>query len=825
MADAQGGPRRVEIDPERPPMDHDPRVDRPDAGVRELRLAVVCYGGVSLALYMSGITKEILKLVRASTALADPGNHGRNPFEAGTERVYWDLLSRIAADDVAGAPGGVSIRVVVDVISGTSAGGMNGVFLAKALAADRSQEPLRKLWFERGDIEVLLRGLGHRPRKLPKRLRDAWIATRIGTCLLRRRPPLRGDDFAVALHEALEEMDRHPRQQPPLRLVPEDAQLELFVPVTDFYGHNRRIALYDPLFVQERAHRQLMEFRHGGAKDQFAPTYNHLLAFAARATASFPGAFPPVSFESYRGALRTRDGLAGLAGEVFPAGAKDGFRPEHAQFIDGGVLDNFPFGSSIDAIAAKQAHTEVDRRLLYLEPAPEDEVHASPSLPPAPGILRTAYGGYAGLPRKEPIVDDLLRLTKRNAEVLRLREVIESDFGTIKARVAHLLSKLGGAGGASALSAGERLAERRSEVESEALKEAGFASATYLRIRVRALADTCATEASKILGYPPDSAEATLVSRALRRWSAARKLPPEPPEPSSPTAQRMLFGCDLEYHERRVRFLIAAVNWLYPDAGTKGVPRRAWLDETKERLYGRVRELKALQASVAASPEVREVVEQLFGAENLEATVADDTALERFWESIEAGIAPHLPGIEAGINQDVFTFVRQVDDEVLRGDLLTRYLGFPFWDVLVYPLQAVSDLGERDHVEVYRMSPRDARLLAREGDRLAGEALYWFGAFFDRPGREGDYLKGRLHAVERLVGLLLDVPRVPATPGSATIAPAQDIVDGKTLVRECLPAFGAVLAEEQDKLGNARPMLEEMAQRVDALGPRAGPGA
>ena len=33
---------------------------------RELRLAVVMYGGVSLAVYMNGVTKELLNLVRAT---------------------------------------------------------------------------------------------------------------------------------------------------------------------------------------------------------------------------------------------------------------------------------------------------------------------------------------------------------------------------------------------------------------------------------------------------------------------------------------------------------------------------------------------------------------------------------------------------------------------------------------------------------------------------------------------------------------------------------------------------------------------------------------
>ena len=34
---------------------------------KELRLALVCYGGISLAVCMHGVSKEILKLARAST--------------------------------------------------------------------------------------------------------------------------------------------------------------------------------------------------------------------------------------------------------------------------------------------------------------------------------------------------------------------------------------------------------------------------------------------------------------------------------------------------------------------------------------------------------------------------------------------------------------------------------------------------------------------------------------------------------------------------------------------------------------------------------------
>src|SRR5262245_58380860 len=122
-----------------------------DSATRELRLALVLYGGVSLAIYMHGITKELLKLVAASRALdVDPEN---NPFPAQTtDHVYWETLRDLSEVS------GVRTRVVVDVIAGTSAGGINGVYLAKALAENLRQDELRDLWIGKGDIGILARG-------------------------------------------------------------------------------------------------------------------------------------------------------------------------------------------------------------------------------------------------------------------------------------------------------------------------------------------------------------------------------------------------------------------------------------------------------------------------------------------------------------------------------------------------------------------------------------------------------------------------------------------------------------------------------------------
>src|SRR4051812_22520158 len=121
-----------------------------DPDVVELRLALVCYGGVSLAIYMHGITREVQSLVAASNAYER--DRERNPFDAevDTAHAYYEALKARHAGT------GIRTRVVVDVIAGTSAGGINGVVLAKGLVCDAPQTALRDVWLEQGDISVLL---------------------------------------------------------------------------------------------------------------------------------------------------------------------------------------------------------------------------------------------------------------------------------------------------------------------------------------------------------------------------------------------------------------------------------------------------------------------------------------------------------------------------------------------------------------------------------------------------------------------------------------------------------------------------------------------
>ena len=79
------------------------------------------------------------------------------PQPEGTEAVYRRLgqLLPLGADNPPhDAP--VRTRFLVDLIAGTSAGGINGICLAKVLANETKIDGLKDLWLDQGDIATLM---------------------------------------------------------------------------------------------------------------------------------------------------------------------------------------------------------------------------------------------------------------------------------------------------------------------------------------------------------------------------------------------------------------------------------------------------------------------------------------------------------------------------------------------------------------------------------------------------------------------------------------------------------------------------------------------
>ena len=351
---------------------------------KELRLALVCYGGVSLAIYMHGVTKEILKLVRASkfyhehreqVKRQDLSYHDVNDDqqrETDSELVYFELLKAIGQK--------LDLRVIVDVIAGASAGGINGIVLARALAHDLSIDSHRSMWLELADITELMdaKHMAGRWSKaylqpllwqinrgtLQKIDSDHEVRSKVSTFLRSRwfRPPFSGERFSTMLLDAFHTMDS---QSTTASLLPSGHQLDLFVTLTDFYGYSQSVALHDPPLIDEREHRHVLKFSYLQRKD--GQIYSELdqqhipgLAFAARATSSYAGAFPPVQVSEIEKALAAR-------GEAWPnrqafmlkqfrAMYESGGNPLQASFIDGGVLNNKPFAEAIQALSGRPAH-------------------------------------------------------------------------------------------------------------------------------------------------------------------------------------------------------------------------------------------------------------------------------------------------------------------------------------------------------------------------------------------------------------------------------------------------------------------------------------
>ncbi len=106
-------------------------------------------GGTSLAVWMGGVTAEIHRLVSSRPTIAPPERPvHKAPDPDPVLDAYRCLLEL------------TKTRAQVDVITGTSAGGLNGTLLAAAwrLAVPPAAfDDIRTTWLDTGDLDRLLR--------------------------------------------------------------------------------------------------------------------------------------------------------------------------------------------------------------------------------------------------------------------------------------------------------------------------------------------------------------------------------------------------------------------------------------------------------------------------------------------------------------------------------------------------------------------------------------------------------------------------------------------------------------------------------------------
>ena len=353
---------------------------------REVRLALVLNGGVSLAIWIGGVTKEIDQL-RLSSEL-----DGRRDDLGPTGELYQELMAILAQ------------QARVDVISGASAGGINGILLSSAIFSGSGlPESLREIWIGLGDFRSLLRSPSDRD------------------------PPslMKGDQVVLGkLRETIAEIYAGSRG----RKRPSEG-VYLYVTATDLLGKWLTFQDTTGRAFQELDHRRVLEFTHRRGQEYSdgrpatksrlrdvpmradPPVYfvdgdaPELLARAGRATSSFPVAFEP----------------HGLAFK----GERPEDVPDERWLIDGGVLDNQPFNPVLDRISMLPSELPVRRVVAYIVPyvnepeqflrevaaeAARDESQGSAD--PAEPDARTVYAASGSLPRTLPKLQSIERVLR-----------------------------------------------------------------------------------------------------------------------------------------------------------------------------------------------------------------------------------------------------------------------------------------------------------------------------------------------------------------------------------------------------------------------------
>jgi patatin-related protein len=776
---------------------------------KELRLALICYGGVSLAIYMHGVTREVWHLVRASRSFHDNSKRGD-----GSEGVYRDLIAMIDAKT------NTRLRVLTDIISGSSAGGINGVFLAQAIVTGQSLEPLTDLWLENADVETLLDD-DARPLS---RFTKFW-ATPIAWAILRRKggavertvaegarneiatklsrfvrarwfaPPFGGRIFSGLLLDAFHSMAKS--EKGPI-LLPENQPLDLFITVTDFAGHDQALRLNSPPLVLESEHRLTISFSTRNDSEEPLANINELV-FAARATASFPGAFPPFSARELDRLLAVRNipwdsrqaFLQRILPQQFAAGAA-----ADTMLIDGSVLANAPFSQAIGALRNRPARREVDRRFVYIDPKPgrpsfrlgkRDEMGEPIARSKPPGFFATIFGATSNIPREQPIRDSLDRIQSRSEQIKRMQLVTDSLHVEIERTVEDMLGKTWFLSQPTPV----RIEKWRSTANSKAAQAAGYSYPAYGHLKMVGVVEDIIAAARR--AWPDgqdshfaalhDAVLAELARRGLDSMAGTRGTG------ASSQSTHFFRDHDVRFRIRRLRFLARR---LANEIEAPMPENDLSINAIRNAIYACLAVFLERETAQYLGSEFADIVKN--GLTNPGAVI-DILAAKR-----------DLVGADRNTDSVLCNAMLALSAEARR-IMLLGYLGYPLYDIATLPLLQGEGLDEFDPVKVDRISPEDASTIRKGGAAatLKGIEFNNFGAFFSRTYRENDYLWGRLHGTDRLIDIIL-----------SSLGKESQIADG-TVLDFKKKAFHAILDQETPRLKKVGSLIRALRDEIEAI--------
>ena len=242
---------------------------------RDVRLALVLNGGVSLAIWIGGVTAEIDFARRAAPGTDDDGQ--------GTQGVYAKLLDALRQD------------VVVDVIGGASAGGINGVLLGAAIYNSARLPDLQEVWISLGDLGGLLRpATSNAPPSL-----------------------MRGDEIL------LPELRRYLNELYAGNPDPPEQDLYICAPATDLFGYSHTYFDSSGRTFVERDHRRVFSFT---SIEQDAETVGPDKAMRSSVWLGDRAAAPELLARAGRATMKLPDRLRGTQAQAYAAKNQPGER-------------------------------------------------------------------------------------------------------------------------------------------------------------------------------------------------------------------------------------------------------------------------------------------------------------------------------------------------------------------------------------------------------------------------------------------------------------------------------------------------------------------
>lgn len=500
---------------------------------QETRFAVVMYGGISLAIYIHGAAQELYHMVRA-TARDINGVYLIPEGELrSTEPVYRKLGEALRT------------RFVVDILSGTSAGGINAVFLAKALANQSEMDYIKKFWINEGDIASLLNDVGS-------------LKGLSGISLKKPSPGLLNSQrFYYKLLEAMMQMKTEDKDFHSSFV----EELDLNITATDIRGLDLPLFITNSNKIIEPRFRNVFQFYYRPAKrgnpndgrNDFSRVMDPFLAFAARCTASIPPAFEAMQLADISPILKTA-AFKGLYGDIkldetkwrriYTDYVNEGDDFALRSFGDGGYLDNKPFSYATESLLRRRADLPVDRRLIYIEPSPqhpEDKPHPSEK----PDMIENIRAALS-LPREETIREDLEKIQQRNAIIRRINHMLESvSFNVLPPE-------------------NKKRWESNEDwasfylMDKKVLQRYGSGYIAYHQLLVESVLENLGTAYTRAIGWNEGGEEAQEIHHWMHLW-AETKYATERGE-GNPSQNNILYRLDLSFRMRRTHFLNDLLN-------------------------------------------------------------------------------------------------------------------------------------------------------------------------------------------------------------------------------------------------------------------------